>query len=67
MLGYEKWIKWAPTKNQLAFISGEGRFFVLNYSTKVTEIPTLNKQKDYTRRSMYKKIERSILILKRNY
>jgi len=48
MLGYEKWIKWAPTKNQLAFISGEGRFFVVNKSTTVTEIPTLNKQKDYT-------------------
>ncbi|KMY32053.1 translocation protein TolB [Lysinibacillus xylanilyticus] len=48
MLGYEKWIKWAPTINQLAFISGEGRFFVVNKSTTVTEIPTLNKQKDYT-------------------
>ncbi|WP_433594990.1 translocation protein TolB [Lysinibacillus xylanilyticus] len=48
MLGYEKWIKWAPTKNQLAYISGEGRFFVVNKSTTVTEIPTLNKQKDYT-------------------
>lgn len=48
MLGYEKWIKWAPTRNQLAFISGEGRFFVVNKSTAVTEIPTLNKQKDYT-------------------
>lgn len=48
MLGYEKWIRWAPTKNQLAFISGEGRFFVVNKSTTVTEIPTLNKQKDYT-------------------
>lgn len=48
MLGYEKWIKWAPIKNQLAFISGEGRFFVVNKSTTVTEIPTVNKQKDYT-------------------
>ncbi len=48
MLGYENWIKWAPTKNQLAFISGEGRFFVVNKNTAVTEIPTLNKQKDYT-------------------
>ncbi|GAB0168423.1 hypothetical protein LSPCS325_18600 [Lysinibacillus sp. CTST325] len=45
MLGYEKWIKWAPTKIQLAFISGEGRFFVVN---KSSEIPTLNKQKEYT-------------------
>lgn len=48
MLGYENWIKWAPTKNQLAFISGEGRFFVVNKNTTVTEIPTLNKQKEYT-------------------
>ncbi len=48
MLGYEKWIKWAPTEIQLAFISGEGRFFVVNKSTTVSEIPTLNKQKEYT-------------------
>lgn len=48
MLGYENWIKWAPSKNQLAFISGEGRFFVENKDTTVTEIPTANKQKGYT-------------------
>jgi len=48
MLGYEKWIKWAPAEIQLAFISGEGRFFVVNKSTTVSEIPTLNKQKEYT-------------------
>ncbi|HEK9099480.1 translocation protein TolB [Bacillus pfraonensis] len=48
MLWYEKWIKWVPTKNQLAFISGEGRFFVENKNTTVTDIPTLNKRKEYT-------------------
>ncbi|MFB9759908.1 translocation protein TolB [Ectobacillus funiculus] len=48
MLWYEDWIKWAPTKNQLAFISGEGRFFVENKKTAITDIPTLNERKEYT-------------------
>ena len=48
MLGNENWIKWAPTKNQLAFISGEGRFYVVNKNTAVTDITTLNKRKEYT-------------------
>lgn len=48
MLWYENWIKWAPTKSQLAFISGEGRFFVENKKTTVTDIPTLNERKEYT-------------------
>ncbi|KEK22524.1 hypothetical protein [Bacillus gaemokensis] len=48
MLWYEDWIKWAPTKNKLAFISGEGRFFVENKKTTVTDIPTLNERKEYT-------------------
>lgn len=48
MLWYEDWIKWAPIKNQLAFISGEGRFFVENKKTTVTDIPTWNRQKEYT-------------------
>jgi hypothetical protein len=48
MLWYENWIKWAPKKNQLAFISGEGRFLVENKNTTVTDIPTLNERKEYT-------------------
>ncbi|MGG2091479.1 translocation protein TolB [Bacillus sp. S13(2024)] len=48
MLWYEDWIKWAPTKNQLAYISGEGRFFVENKKTTVSDIPILNQQKEYT-------------------
>ncbi|BCC18519.1 TPA: translocation protein TolB [Bacillus paranthracis] len=48
MLWYEDWIKWAPTKNQLAYISGEGRFFVENKKTTVADIPILNQQKEYT-------------------
>ena len=48
MLLYENWIKWSPVKNQLAFISGEGRFFVENKHTSVTDIPTLNERKEYT-------------------
>lgn len=48
MLWYENWIKWAPTKNQLAFISGEGRFFVENKNTAVADIPFKKKLKEYT-------------------
>ncbi|MCH7323912.1 translocation protein TolB [Solibacillus sp. MA9] len=48
MLERGNWIKWAPTKNQLAFISGEGRFYVENKNTAVADIPTLNKPKEYT-------------------
>ncbi|HWL26085.1 MAG TPA: translocation protein TolB [Ureibacillus sp.] len=48
MLWYKDWIKWAPTKNQLAYISGEGRFFVENKKTVVADIPISNQQKEYT-------------------
>lgn len=48
MLWYENWIKWAPAKNQLAFISGEGRFFVENKNTTITDIPTIHERKEYT-------------------
>lgn len=48
MLGNERWIKWSPTKNQLAFISGEGRFYVENKNAAVIDIPLANKPKEYT-------------------
>ncbi|MEK3979717.1 translocation protein TolB [Psychrobacillus sp. FSL K6-2836] len=48
MLWYENWIKWAPRKNQLAFISGEGRFQVENKNTAVTNIPSIKDRKEYT-------------------
>lgn len=48
MLWFENWIKWAPTKNQLAFISGEGRFFVENKNTAVADIPFQKKLQKYT-------------------
>lgn len=48
MLWFENWIKWAPTKNQLAFISGEGRFFVENKNTAVADIPFKKKLQEYT-------------------
>jgi hypothetical protein len=48
MLGFRDWFKWAPTKNQLAYISGEGRFFVENKRTKVAEMPVSLQQKEYT-------------------
>ncbi|QCR30711.1 translocation protein TolB [Lysinibacillus sp. SGAir0095] len=48
MLGFEDWIKWAPSKNQLAFISGEGRFFVENKNTAIADIPISTTPKAYT-------------------
>lgn len=48
MLGFSDWFKWAPQANQLAYISGEGRFFVENKITKVAEIEASTKQVEYT-------------------
>ncbi|KON88572.1 translocation protein TolB [Sporosarcina globispora] len=48
MLWYKDWIKWAPKANQLAYISGEGRFFVENKKTKIADIPISRQQKEYT-------------------
>ncbi|PQZ55792.1 translocation protein TolB [Bacillus sp. MYb209] len=48
MLGFKDWMKWAPSANQLAYISGEGRFFVENKKFTVADIITLTQQKEYT-------------------
>jgi hypothetical protein len=48
MLGYKDWMKWAPSSNQLAYISGEGRFFVENKKSKIAEMPSSTQQKEYT-------------------
>lgn len=48
MLGFSNWFKWAPQANQLAYISGEGRFFVENKITKIAEIEASTKQIEYT-------------------
>jgi dipeptidyl aminopeptidase/acylaminoacyl peptidase len=48
MLGYQDWMKWAPIANQLAYISGEGRFFVENKKITIAEMPTSKQQKEYT-------------------
>lgn len=48
MLGFKDWVKWAPSANQLAYISGEGRFFVENKKTKIADIPIFREQKEYT-------------------
>ncbi|MCM3597220.1 translocation protein TolB [Metabacillus idriensis] len=48
MLGYQDWMKWAPAANQLAYISGEGRFFVENKKTTIADMPAANRQKEYT-------------------
>lgn len=48
MLWYRDWMKWAPSANQLAYISGEGRFFVENKKTTIADIPIFKQQKEYT-------------------
>ena len=48
MLGYKDWMKWAPSDNQLAYISGEGRFFVENKKTTIADMPAVIQQKQYT-------------------
>ncbi|WP_432363339.1 translocation protein TolB [Sporosarcina sp. UB5] len=48
MLGFKDWFKWAPSANELAYISGEGRFFVENKKMTIAEIPILKEQKEYT-------------------
>jgi hypothetical protein len=48
MLWYEDWIKWAPAANQLAYISGEGRFFVENKKTTIADMPSVQQQREYT-------------------
>ncbi|TCJ02540.1 TolB family protein [Cytobacillus praedii] len=48
MLGFNDWFKWAPSANQLAYISGEGRFFVENKNMTIAEMPTSKLQKEYT-------------------
>lgn len=48
MLWYKDWFKWAPSANQLAYISGEGRFFVENKKTTIADMPTSIQQNQYT-------------------
>ncbi|MFB5197429.1 translocation protein TolB [Neobacillus sp. KR4-4] len=48
MRWYEDWMKWAPRANQLAYISGEGRFHVENKKATIAEMPTSTQQKVYT-------------------
>ncbi|WP_062106018.1 hypothetical protein [Bacillus niameyensis] len=48
MLWYKDWIKWAPLTNQLAYIAGEGRFFVENKRTTIADIPITKQQIEYT-------------------
>ena len=37
-----------PSANKLAYISGEGRFFVENKKTTIADIPILKQQKQFT-------------------
>jgi hypothetical protein len=48
MLWFKDWMKWAPCANKIAYISGEGRFFVDNKNTTVADMPASTHQKKYT-------------------
>lgn len=48
MLERKDWMKWAPSANKLAYISGEGRFFVENKKTTIADMPASTQQKVYT-------------------
>ena len=48
MLRDKNWIKWAPASNQLAYISGEGRFFVKDKKTAIADMPAIKNEKVYT-------------------
>lgn len=48
MLGIKEWTKWSPAKNQLAFINGEGRFWIENKRTALLNIPATDKGKEFT-------------------
>jgi hypothetical protein len=48
MLWHKDWMKWAASANQLAYISGEGRFFVENKKMKIADMPSSLQQKEYT-------------------
>jgi hypothetical protein len=43
MLAVKDWFKWAPLANQLAYISGEGRFFVENKKMTIAEMPIVKR------------------------
>jgi hypothetical protein len=43
MLNFKDWFKWAPTENQVAYISGEGRFFIENKKMSKQQIDELRK------------------------
>ncbi|WP_233880532.1 TolB family protein [Virgibacillus halodenitrificans] len=48
MLWYKDWIQWSPFENTIAFISGEGRFFVENKHTTILDIPVWRNETNYT-------------------
>lgn len=44
MLINDEWFKWAPSKNILAYIEGEGRMAIENKHLKVKELPAITTQ-----------------------
>ncbi|WP_409250568.1 translocation protein TolB [Bacillus sp. SCS-153A] len=48
MLWYPQWMKWSPSADHLAYISGEGRFFVENKKSTIADMPAAIQQKEYT-------------------
>jgi hypothetical protein len=47
MLHYQEWFQWAPRKDSLAYIAGEGRVAIQNKHLKVKDFPAL-KSPSYT-------------------
>lgn len=48
MLNNPNWMKWSPYEDKLAYISGEGRFYVENKNMTIADIPIATRQKEYT-------------------
>lgn len=48
MILNDAWFKWAPTKNFLAYISGEGRMAIEDKHLKVKVLPTMKSNSTYT-------------------
>ncbi|MDY0405188.1 hypothetical protein P5G51_007025 [Virgibacillus sp. 179-BFC.A HS] len=48
MLNNPNWMKWSPYEEKLAYISGEGRFYVENKNMTIADIPIATRQKEYT-------------------
>ncbi|MBM7662701.1 Tol biopolymer transport system component [Bacillus mesophilus] len=48
MLNNADWFKWSPSETKLAYISGEGRFYVEDKKATIADIPISHQQREYT-------------------